>query len=204
MRAKRALIVLALACAGAASGTALATRTCSDARASGSRLYSVRGISFAGVKRLGPQAVPVPLLRKAARLEGLRGRIFYRAALIDLGGDARRELVFRPEGAFLCGTSGCSTFVFRIDRGRVTKVGDIPITRTPLVVSSHRTRGWRDLIPSTSGGGFPADWGLVRWHGRYDANPTVSKLQSRARISGVAILRNPRACTLQQEQSFRA
>ena len=206
MRAtKPAAVVLALACA-AASAAAASGSTCADYRTtSGNRLYSVRGISFTDVGLAAPQAVPVRLLRQAARGAGLRGKIFYRAALVDLGGDRRRELVFHPLTPSFCGTGGCTTFVFRADRARLTEVARIPVTRTPLVVASRRTRGWRELVFAVAGGAMRADWGVVRWNGRrYAGNPTVDLVPARARLRGVALLRNPRACRLADEESFRA
>jgi hypothetical protein len=202
-RLARTAAALVVGVLGTAAPAASGRGDCADYRAV-DRLVSVRGISFRAVRPHTSPPVSRALIRAAARSARLTDEFFYRASLVDLSGDMRPELLFRPESALLCGTGGCTTYVFRVSGGRLTPAGEIPVTRTPLIVAPQRTRGWNDLIVKVSGGGAPLDYGVVKFNGRqFVGNPSVARLASRSRVSGLAVLRNARACSLDDEARFR-
>jgi hypothetical protein len=65
------------------------------------------------------------------------------------------------------------------------------VTRTPIIVSAQRTKGWNDLIVYAVGGGITRGYYVaLRFNGRaYPDNPTVlPALGPRARIAGKAYL----------------
>jgi hypothetical protein len=70
-------------------------------------------------------------------------------------------------------------------------VSKITVTRTPVVVSAQRTKGWNDLIFYATGGGITRGYYVaLRFNGRtYPDNPTtLPALGPRAKIAGKAYL----------------
>ena len=101
--------------------------------------------------------------------------IRYFQSFIDLNGDSRDEAVAHVVGPDVCGSSGCSTYVFSATDTGYQLVCEIGLTRPPIVAAPERTNGWRDLIVFVAGGGIlPGYSARLRFDGsRYPENPTV-------------------------------
>ena len=84
----------------------------------------------------------------------MSGPIHYFAAQTDLNGDGRDEWVVHVAGPMVCGTGGCSTYVFTPGAsGALQLVGATSVSRPPVIAARESTGGWRDLLVSVSGGG---------------------------------------------------
>jgi hypothetical protein len=105
-------------------------------------------------------------------------------------GEASEALVYMP-GADFCGSGGCTCFIFAARGGEYRLVSRLSLTRPPIVVSSHRTNGWSDLVVFVSGGGIqPGYYAVLPFDGaKYPDNPTVNPAAPlKERVGGVAYL----------------
>ncbi len=106
----------------------------------------------------------------------------YRAAFIDLNDDGRREAVVLMDGAFWCGSGGCSLWVLT-PRGQSWRmVTQATIINPPIRVLPSRSHGWSELsamVDDVNGPDFEARLSV---NGR--RNPTVTRLPrpSNARV----------------------
>jgi hypothetical protein len=119
------------------------------------------------------------------------GEIRYYYNRVDLNGDGSFEAIVHLVGPSICGTGGCSTLILQPARNGYRLVSTITVTRTPVIVSQQRTRGWSDLIVYVTGGGITRGYYVaLRFNGRaYPDNPTVLRaLGPRAAIRGKAYL----------------
>ncbi len=85
-----------------------------------------------------------------------KGRYLY--SRMDLNGDGRKEVFAYTLGSIFCGTGGCSLLLFTPADDGLALVNDFPITRTPVIVSAEKTKGWNDIFRPESGGGAPASY----------------------------------------------
>jgi hypothetical protein len=85
-----------------------------------------------------------------------RGR--YVCSRIDLDDDGRGEVFVYTLGSFFCGTGGCNLLLFASDEDGYRLIDTFPITRTPVIASTERTNGWRDLVRYEAGGGAPPSY----------------------------------------------
>jgi putative lipoprotein len=99
----------------------------------------------------------------------------YAHGWVDLNGDGRQEaLVYMMSGNY-CGSGGCTLYIYTPEQNSFYQHGSMSVTNLPVRALNSRTRGWRDLSVSISGGGTRARTVLVP-HGRitYADNPTVA------------------------------
>ena len=88
-------------------------------------------------------------------LGDVSGPIHYFAAKTDLNGDGRDEWIVHVAGPMVCGTGGCSTYVFTPGpSGTLQLVGATAVSRPPIFAARETTGGWRDLLVNVSGGGI--------------------------------------------------
>lgn len=94
---------------------------------------------------------------------------------VDLNGDGKPEALVYLFGPAVCGTGGCSAYVFQLEGARYKLISELNPARNPIVVSSSRTRGWKDLIVPVAGGGVRSEYyAKLQFDGRqYPENPTV-------------------------------
>jgi hypothetical protein len=105
-------------------------------------------------------------------------------------GAVPEALVYMP-GADFCGSGGCTCFVFAARGGEYRLVSRLSLTRPPIIVSSHRTNGWSDLVVFVSGGGIqPGYYAVLPFDGaKYPENPTTKPAaRLKERVGGVAYL----------------
>jgi putative lipoprotein len=99
----------------------------------------------------------------------------YVAALADLNGDRRPEVVVYLSGSYYCGSGGCHMYVFTPSGRSWRQVARTTVTRTPIRLLNSRSRGWRDLSVAVAGGGLSRREVLLAFNGRrYPGNPTVA------------------------------
>ncbi len=93
----------------------------------------------------------------------------------DLDGDGAPEIVVHVAGPLVCGSGGCTTLVFTSGPDGLRRVGDISVSRPPIVAGETQTNGWRDLLVGVSGGGAQGGQARLRFDGTaYPGNPTVA------------------------------
>ena len=101
----------------------------------------------------------VPFYTRAiVDLDGGTNKGRYVHGRVDLNNDGRDEVFAYLLGSNFCGSGGCSLLLFTRGASGYTLVNDFPISRLPVIVSPHRTGGWRDLIRRESGGGAPPSY----------------------------------------------
>jgi len=124
-----------------------------------------------------PRSEPLPtfLQRHFAEARESAADSRYSIAWIDLNGDPRPEALVYLRGRYWCGSGGCNLLVIAADRGSWRIVTEIGVSRPPVMVLDSRSRGWRDLAVSVSGGGIaPGYQARLSFDGRsYPDNPTV-------------------------------
>ena len=110
-----------------------------------------------------------------AALQGDWEANFFDAA-VDLDGDGVREMLAYVAGPMVCGTGGCSLFVFTPGAGvgGYRLIGRVSVTRAPVRLSPRSHNGWRNLVVHVGGGGGPAGDVELHFDGRsYPSNPSV-------------------------------
>lgn len=110
------------------------------------------------------RAVP-DYTREVVELEGGVGKGRYVYGRVDLDGDGRDEVFVYLLGSIFCGTGGCNLLLLESAEQGYTLVNEFPISRLPVIVSSHRTAGWSDIIRPESGGGAPPSFVLHTFDG---------------------------------------
>jgi heat shock protein HslJ len=92
-----------------------------------------------------------------------RGRYIY--SRVDLDNDGDDEVFVYLLGSIFCGSGGCNLQLFTRETGGYALVNEFPITRTPVIVASEMTNGWKDIWRYRSGGGRPANYIAGRFDG---------------------------------------
>jgi hypothetical protein len=98
----------------------------------------------------------------------------YVAGWADLNGDGRPEALVYMMSGNVCGSGGCTLYIYAPEQNSFYQHGSLSVTNLPVRALNSRTRGWRDLSVAVAGGGTRARTVLVP-HGRitYPDNPTV-------------------------------
>jgi heat shock protein HslJ len=104
--------------------------------------------------------------KAVAEIMGAGGRARYIYNVVDLNGDGNSEVLVYLLGSIFCGSGGCDLFLFRPGKQGYTLVNKFPISRLPVIVSSHKTNGWHDLVRPESGGGAPPSYVVHAYDGK--------------------------------------
>lgn len=159
-------------------------------------LKSVRGITFKQVQFLPAASQPLPALETAmrqafpdyvsqARTDPKYVATYY-YSLIDLNGDGKAEAIVYPLGPYFCGSGGCTLMIFQPVKSGYRLIGQLPVSRSPVIVTNQKTNGWQDLIRPTAGGGLPLNYSYLRYRqGEYVETDEVPKNTA---VSGKAVL----------------
>jgi hypothetical protein len=101
--------------------------------------------------------------------------IEYIDEFIDLNGDGKQEALTYVTGRYICGTSGCSTFILTPVGADYKLVAEISIANFPIRVLNSSSQGWRDLEVTVRGGGIRTAYRAeLHYDGKtYPENPTV-------------------------------
>ena len=151
-----------------------------------------------GVQYLRSETAPDAELEKAIlqalpdyKPSNVDEQVRYYYNRVDLNGDGKPEVIAHLVGSYVCGTGGCDTLIFQPAGDGYRLVSNISLTRNPIIVSPHRTKGWNDLVVYVAGGGITRGYYVtLRFNGRtYPDNPTVlPKLKPGAKINGKAYI----------------
>ncbi len=118
--------------------------------------------------------------------------VSYHYNRVDLNGDGVDEVLLRVSGRSACGTGGCPLLVLRRAGGSYKRLSRVTLTWRPVVVSEHRTRGWKDLVlwQRGYGEGEPSHYAVLAFDGQgYPGNPSVLPARPlKEPVSGVAYL----------------
>ncbi len=100
----------------------------------------------------------------------------YMLACRDLNGDGIPEAIVYLSGSKWCGSGGCNTLILTPDGSSWRIVTNIRITRPPIYVLSHISKGWHSIGVWVQGGGIqPGYEAELRFNGKtYPKNPSVS------------------------------
>jgi hypothetical protein len=74
-----------------------------------------------------------------------------------------------------CSSGGCTLLVFASESGAYRLISYITLVHVPVVVSSHASNSWRDLIIAVGGGGVEPYYSVLSFDGqKYPENPTTA------------------------------
>lgn len=109
---------------------------------------------------------------------------------IDLNGDGRDEKLVYLVGSSTCGTGGCTMLIFRATGQGYSLISRHTIVNNPIVVSTKKTKGWRDIVLFVAGGGAKPSYHTLKFDGSaYPSNPsTAPQVSPGTIISGTAII----------------
>lgn len=112
----------------------------------------------------------------------------YRWLTKDLNQDGKEELLVLLDW---CGSGGCTLIVFdSVDSQQPNWQFNSRITlvRTPFLLGTGQSAGWKDLIMPVSGGGAQAAQHLIRFSGEnYPMNPSTAPVAAQSEISDVQL-----------------
>ena len=89
--------------------------------------------------------------------------------IVDLNDDKHPEVLVYLLGSIFCGSGGCNLFLFKHGNQGYSLLDNFPISRLPVIVSTQKTNGWRNLIRQESGGGAPPSYVVHAFDGKHDA-----------------------------------
>ncbi|HEX8651528.1 MAG TPA: hypothetical protein VF708_11870 [Pyrinomonadaceae bacterium] len=155
----------------------------------------LRGVQYVNAETAPDAALERAILKTIPdyKPESSADEVGYYYNRVDLNGDGKPEVIAHITGRYVCGTGGCDTLIFQPAKGGYRLVSTITLSRTPVIVSPTKTRGWNDLIMYVVGGGITRGYYVtLRFNGRtYPEDPTdLPQMNSRARISGKAYIAN--------------
>jgi hypothetical protein len=109
---------------------------------------------------------------------------------IDLSGDGQPEALVYLNGAFSCGSGGCTMLVLEPTGQNYQVVSKMTLVHAPVIVSTEKTAGWNDLVIPVSGGGAEARYARMQFDGgKYPRNPsTAPEVAPNTTINGTAVI----------------
>lgn len=115
----------------------------------------------------------------------------YRAAVADLNGDGRSEIIVYAEGPQDCGSGGCDLYVLTTRAGQYALVADVSVSWAPIRILHTKTNGWRDIGVKVAGGGIAKPFeARLQFNGRtYPSNPTMPPVKPSSNGSGWIVIR---------------
>lgn len=93
---------------------------------------------------------------------------------VDLNDDGKSEVVVYLVGSYTCGSGGCTSLIFTPTGQSYRLVSRHTLVNAPILVTSQKSSGWKDLVVLVSGGGATQKYTRTRFTGRsYPGNPSV-------------------------------
>jgi hypothetical protein len=89
--------------------------------------------------------------REIVQIIGREARYVY--SRFDMNDDGRDEVFVFLMGSIFCGTGGCNLLLLTREKSGYSLVNNFPISRAPVIVSTEKSAGWKNLIRLESGGG---------------------------------------------------
>ena len=121
------------------------------------------------------QRLEEAIVRALGNTNQTDGPIFYNYNRVALNRDPHTEVIAYVFGQAACGTGGCMALIFETQGAEYNLISQIALARTPILVGSHQSHGWKDLILFVAGGGVqPGYYAVLPFDGRqYPDNPTA-------------------------------
>jgi hypothetical protein len=116
-------------------------------------------------------------------------RVRYLYNYIDLNGDGIPEVFVYLIGDKLCGNEGCSVAIFKSTPQGYQMLSKISPVFQPIVVSTGKSNGYKDLIVYVSGGGTNPFYAKLKYQQfGYPARPTLqNKVPENATVEGTLL-----------------
>lgn len=97
--------------------------------------------------------------------------IYYSYVKIDLNNDSVPEYFVYAYGPMLSGSGGASALILNSD---YKEVSNFTLVQTPIIISKHRTKNWKDILMNVSGGGATPSTVIMKFDGKkYPSNPSL-------------------------------
>lgn len=108
---------------------------------------------------------------------------------LDLNGDNQPEIIVYLVGSYVCGSGGCSAFIYTPKGQDYQLISRHTLVNSPILVTSQRTSGWKNLVFLASGGGAKPAYNLMRFNGRtYPLNPSVQPaVPANSTLTGIGL-----------------
>jgi len=88
---------------------------------------------------------------------------------IDLNGDHKKEIFVGFNGAYFCGSGGCTALLLSSSGGLLSR---FTVAEYPFIVLNSATNGWRDLLVGTAA--VQPSLRVLKWNGKkYPGNPST-------------------------------
>jgi hypothetical protein len=99
----------------------------------------------------------------------------YSFASVQLAQDQPNSVLVYLEGNDWCGSGGCDLLILEPRDSSFRKITTVAISRPPIRVLTHTTKGWKDIAVLVCGGGILRCYeAALPFDGRcYASNPTV-------------------------------
>ncbi|MGL5231358.1 MAG: hypothetical protein ACRC8F_11100 [Cetobacterium sp.] len=97
--------------------------------------------------------------------------VYYSYVKIDLNNDSVPEYFVYAYGPMLSGSGGGSALILNSDYKEISR---FTLVQTPIIISKHRTKNWKDIIMNVSGGGATPNAAIIKFDGKtYPSNPSL-------------------------------
>lgn len=121
--------------------------------------------------------------------EAKKTRYYYN--FIDLNGDGKKEVFVQLVGPFTSGTGGDTGLILKQEKDHFELLQRFTLIRNPIIVSTHQTNGWNDLILEVYGGGAEAAKVQLKFDGeQYPNLADAVKLEESEKVEGIGIIQN--------------
>ncbi|MBC2852473.1 MULTISPECIES: hypothetical protein [Cetobacterium] len=112
--------------------------------------------------------------------------VYYSYVKIDLNSDSVPEYFVYAYGPMLSGSGGGSALILNSDYKEISR---FTLVQTPIIINNHRTKNWKDIIMTVSGGGATPATAIMKFDGKtYPLNPSLQPtLGTHDYIDGVKI-----------------
>ena len=112
--------------------------------------------------------------------------VYYSYVKIDLNNDSIPEYFVYAYGPMLSGSGGGSALILNSDYKEISR---FTLVQTPIIINNHRTKNWKDIIMTVSGGGATPATAIMKFNGKtYPSNPSLQPtLGAHDYVDGVKI-----------------
>lgn len=151
----------------------------------------LRNLRYVNSERVPDPRLEEALLRNIGDLDSTIPDVkhtSYRYNKVDLNNDGIPELIVYATGYEVCGSGGCSAYIFSSDKGKYILLASFSVCAAPIIVSANKTRGWHDIIVYHSGGAVSkGNYYVNKFNGSEypDTRETTAKVDL-GKIRGVA------------------
>lgn len=97
--------------------------------------------------------------------------VYYSYVKIDLNSDSIPEYFVYAYGPMLSGSGGGSALILNSNYKEISR---FTLVQTPIIINNHRTKNWKDIIMTVSGGGATPATAIMKFDGKtYPSNPSL-------------------------------